>query len=501
MAVPPKGQRSDGTEPSDGKPTDVSTGVVGSRRVRILIFGAIFLAAVAGGLFFRNQLVRATALLVPDPNSGREVLYWTSEHDASYRSDKPGKDGMGMDLVPVYEGQEMPAGPTVIDPAITERVYPTGLVEKGPLVRTLHTVSTIDYAEPRVGDITLKIDAWLEKLYVDHEGQPVRRGDPLFDVYSPELVSTQEEFLISLRAWQEAKQQDNRTILETTESNLNAAGQRLRFWDVTDEQIEELVKTGTVRKTLTFYSPFDGIVTEKQAFEGKFIRAGELLYRVADLSKVWGYVYAYQDQLHCVYEGQGATLRLPNIPGNTLQGKVVYIYPYLEPETRAVKVRLEFDNPDLLLKPGMFADVELEPHRMGVGIKAPKRAILQTGEREVVFVVLPGNKFQEREVTTGMELDGQMIEVLAGAREGERIVTEPSFLLDSESRLRAISLRFGPAPAWSRQMGKGEHEGHQMPQGAMPGMKHDAPPQKEMQMDQRNQHSGHSQGAPSDPQQ
>ncbi len=238
MGVPAYGRTGHGAKQSDGTPTNVSASVRRSRRIRTLIYGAVFLAAVASGLFFRDQLVRATALLVPDPNAGREVLYWTSEHDAGYRSDGPGKDGMGMDLVPVYEGQKMPAGPTVIDPVVTERVYPTGLVEKGPLVRTLHTVSTIDYAEPRVGDITLKIDAWLEKLYVDYEGQSVRRGDRLFDVYSPELVSTQEEFLISLRAWQEAKQRDNRTILETTESSLHAVRQRLSFWDVTDEQIE-----------------------------------------------------------------------------------------------------------------------------------------------------------------------------------------------------------------------------------------------------------------------
>ena len=214
---------------------------------------------------------------------------------------------------------------------------------------------------------------------------------------------------------------------KSTEQNVNMARQRLRFWDVTDQQIDELAQTGKVRKSLTFYSPFDGIVVEKHAFEGKFLPAGQLLYRVADLSKVWAYVFVYQNQIHCVYEGQGATLRLANLPGHTFQGKVVYIYPYLDPKNRAVKVRLEFDNPDLVLKPGMFADILLEPHKMGTGIKIPHTAILQTGERSLVYLSEPGNKFQAQEVTTGMELDGGMTAVLTGLKEGQQHRRGPQF--------------------------------------------------------------------------
>jgi len=444
--------------------------------VRRMLYGILFLGAVAGGFLFEDRLVAPAQALLPRPNAGREVLYWTSPMDPTVHSSQPGKDAMGMDLVPVYAGQQPAPGPTVIDPVLTEREYAAVPATKGLLVRTIHTVGTIEYAEPRIGDVTLKIDGWLEKLYVDYEGQPVHRGDPLFDLYSPDLVATQQEFLISLRAWEQAKRTNNPAVLEGAEQNVSIARQRLRFWDVTEEQIDELARTGKVRKSLTFYSPFDGIVVAKHAFQGKFLPAGELLYRVADLSKVWVYVFAYQNQLHCVYKDQGATLRLANLPGRPFRGRVIYIYPYLDPTNRAAKVRLEFDNPGLVLKPGMFADILLDPHQMGTGLKIPQEAILQTGERSLVYLSLPENKFQSQAITTGMELDGGMVEVLTGLHEGQQIVASPSFLMDSESRLRAVDRRFGPAPNWMAQPRPMEMPGMKMPgmehEGAMPGMEH-----------------------------
>jgi Cu(I)/Ag(I) efflux system membrane fusion protein len=409
---------------------------------RALVFGLVFAGALLAGLVLGSQVLERAHRLVPNPNAGHDV--------------------------PSAEGREAAARPTVIDPVLVEDEYATVDVDTGPLVRTIHTIGTIDYAEPRIGDVTLKIDGWLEKLYVDYEGEPVRRGDPMFDLYSPDLVATQQEFLTSLQAWQEAKRTNNAAVLEVTGQNVATARQRLRFWDVTDKQIDELVRTGKVRKALEFYSPFDGIVVEKHAFAGKYLPAGQLLYRVADLAKVWVHVFVYQNQIHCVGEGQGATLRLANLPGRAFQGKVVYIYPYLDPTNRAVKVRLEFENPGLVLKPGMFADVLLAPHRMGTGIKIPQKAVLRTGERSLVYLSRPENKFQPREVTTGMELDGGMVEVLAGLQEGEPIVTAPSFLMDSESRLRAVDRRFGPAPDWMKLMPPVK-----MPGMNMPGMEGD----------------------------
>ena len=292
-----------------------------------------------------------------------------------------------------HAAQAKPPKPIVIDPVVTEMDYATVPVEKGPLVRTIHTIGTIDYVEPLVGDVTLKINGWLEKLYVDYEGQPVHRGDPMFDLYSPDLVSTQQDFLISLQALQQARETNNAEVVASAQQNVSTARQRLRFWDVSDQQIDELARTGKTKKTITFYSPFEGIAVEKHAFAGKYMQAGQLLYRIADLSKVWVYVFVYQNQIHCTFEGQKATLHLANLPDREFHGKVIYIYPYLDPKNRAAKVRLEFENPDLLLKPGMYASVALEPHRMGIGIKIPQTAILQTGVRSLVYLSEPGNKF------------------------------------------------------------------------------------------------------------
>ena len=410
---------------------------------RLLEWGA-FLAAVVLGLLYGDALLKGLKSLIPAANSNREVKFWVSPMNPDYRSDQPGQDQMGMDLVPVYVGEEPPS-PVKIRPNLQEENVTTERVGRGPLVRTVSTVSTVVYAEPLVGDVTLKVDAWLEKLYVTYEGQAVKKGDPLVDVYAPTLVATEEEFLTNLRAMDAAKKA-SRQIQEVDRENLEAVRERLRFMDVTGKQIDQLEKNRTVKKDLTFYSPYQGIVVEKKAFKGKYFPTGELLYRIADLSKVWVYAYVYQNQIHCVHEGQEATLTVPELPGRTFRGKVLYVYPYLESKIRAVKVRLEFDNPDLLLKPDMFTRVVFEPHRMGVGLNVSRKAVLDTGLRELVYVVLPNDQYVAREIQTGRELDGNRVEILSGLRDGEEIVTSESFLMDSESRLRSVDRKFKPLP-------------------------------------------------------
>jgi RND family efflux transporter MFP subunit len=432
---------------------------------------SIFVVALGLGLLYQQRIVgKVTSLIHAAPQPHGNVLYWMSPHDPTFKSDHPGKDSMGMDLVPVYEGGSLERGHVVIDPVLQEDEVTTGFVEQGPLVRTVHSIGTVAYAEPRVGDVTLKVNAWIEKLYVDYLGQSVRKGEPLFAIYSPELVATEQEFLIMLGTTAGTEAQGSSNVRRADERNVESVRERLRYWDLTDQQIDELAKTRRVPKTTTFYSPFDGIVTEKMAFEGKYMTAGSMLYRIADLSKVWIYLYVYQNQIHCVFDGQGATMTLPNLPGHVFRGKVVYIYPYLEPKIRAVKVRLEFENPDLVLKPGMFAQVVFEPHHMGVGLKVPQRAVLDTGTRQLVYLALPDDKFSPREVTTGMELDENKINILSGLTAGQRIVISPEFLLDSESRLRLINRKFKEPAAMRVDMEHPSHDKHgvSMPEGAMP---------------------------------
>jgi len=387
------------------------------------------------------------------------VLYWQSPMDSSIRSDKPGKTSMGMALVPVYAGEEPANGPVMIQPEIQESEHTTVLVESGPLVRSLETVSTVTFAEPLIGDVTLKMEGWLEKLYVDYEGQMVNVGDPLFDVYAPELFATEEEFLINMKYAEKPAASQARGALD----NLESARQKLRYFDMPDKQIDELARRGVVQKTLTFYSPFTGIVIEKKAFEGASFPAEHLLYRIADLSKVWANVFVYENQIHCTYEGQGATLTLSELPGRTFHGSVIYIYPYLNPKSRTVTVRLEFENPELLLMPDMFGHVKLEPHRMGQGLSIPRSVVMQTGKRDLVYVALSGNRFEPREIRTGMELDEGKLEVLEGLKAGERVVVSPDFLLDSESRIRLMNRKFIEPPM-------PKHEGsHHRAMSAMKG--------------------------------
>ena len=432
-------------------------------------FAVVFLFACVGGLVFRDRLVRSVKRLVPPAESQSEILYWVSPMDPNVRSDHPAKDSMGMDFVPVYADQQPPQEPVTIEPQLQERNYTTVKVEFGPRVRTIESVGTVAYAEPLVGDVTLKVDAWLEQLSVDYVGQSVNRGDKLFDVYSPELIEVQGEHLINLRITDEARKSDRRSGVESTERNLDSVVAKLKYLDVSDDQIKGLAQDKAVGETLRYDSPFTGIVVEKRAFEGRYIPAGQLLYRIADLSRVWVYVYIYPNQIHCTFEGQGATLTLSELPDREFHGRVAYIYPYLEPKVRAVKVRLEFENPDLVLKPDMFGHVVLEPHQMGTGLNIPEHAVLRTGTRELVYLALPGHHFEAREVQTGMQLDGGMIEVLSGLQEGEELVTSQEFLADSESRLRLLNRKFEPTGMPATKSHEGSMHMHDHAHGAETG--------------------------------
>ncbi len=420
----------------------------------------IFLVALLVGAILQPQLGGLLKSLLPSAATpsvmGGEILYWTSPMDRSFRADKPGQDAMGMKLIPVYAGAEKEPEPLRIDPVLQEHEFTTAIVEQGPWVRTVHGVGTVTVAEPLVGEVTLKMDAWVEKLFVDYEGQPVRKGDPLFAVYSPELVLAQDEFLSSQRALEETTARSSDQFRQEAQGNLDAVREKLLYLDVTGQQIDDLAGKKRVRRTVTFYSPFDGIVLHKAAFAGTFAKAGSLLYQIADLSKIWVNLYLEADQAHCVKKGQQAAMTLSNLPGHEFSGKLIYIYPDLDPKTRTLRVRLEFPNPDLLLKPGMFTNVVLAPHKMGDGRRIPQRAVLRTGRREVVYVARTGEDshstgtFEARTVTTGMRLDENKVQLLEGLQAGERIVLSGNFLFDSESRLRSIDRRMSEPNAQSQ---------------------------------------------------
>lgn len=277
-----------------------------------------------------------------DPKTGKKIKYWTSPMNPAYISQKPGKSPMGMDLVPVYEeegGAKEPTSTIRIDPVTMQNMgVRLGRVKRKTLVKKIRTVGNITYDETRIFAVNTKFDGWIERLYVDFVGETVKKGQPLFDIYSPELVTAQEEYLLSLDQYRRLKTSSYARIREGARRLLEASRTRLRYWDLTDRQIDRIATSGKVRKTLTVYSPATGVVTKKTAFKGHFVKAGEHQYEIVDLSRVWVDVDVYEYELPWVRKGMGAEMDLAYIPGRRFKGKVLYIYPYLDPKTRTAKI-------------------------------------------------------------------------------------------------------------------------------------------------------------------
>lgn len=339
-----------------------------------------------------------------------------------------------MELTPLDPSKF--TGEVSIDPVVVQnigvRIEP---VTEGPLVRTIRTVGTVEYDETRVRDVNTKISGWIEQLYVDFVGASVEEGEPLFTLYSPALVQAQEEFLLALRRQREAPSA-SQTGLGQPLDLVESAHTKLELFDITPEQIDELARTGEASRTMTVLSPHTGVVIAKHATEGMKIDPGTQVFRIADLSKVWVLATLYESQLPFVSEGQRAAMTLSYIPGQTFEGRVVYIYPYVDPRTHEAQVRLEFDNPDGLLKPGMFATVELQSELKREAVLVPRAAVLSTGRRDIAFVSRGEGRFEPREVRLGAETGEGQIEILEGLMPGEMVVTSGQFLLDSESRIR-----------------------------------------------------------------
>lgn len=373
------------------------------------------------------------------PSNERRILYWRAPMNPNVVSDKPGKSPMGMDLVPVYgDESETSSGHLIRIPHVTiqNMGIRTAALQRGPLTKTIRTIGHIDYDEQRVTFINTKFDGWIEKLHVNETGQYVDQGQPLFDVYSRTLYTAQEEYQAAHRAVGRLAESTLPMAKQEALQMLDAAVTKLRYLDVSDAQIAELSASNEIQKNLTIHSPSRGVVTEKMAIDGMFVKPGMRLYTIADLSRVWVYVDVYEYQLPWVRVGQQARMKLSYIPGKEFNGKVVYIYPYLEKKARVVKVRLEFDNPTMELKPGMFANVTLFAELQRDALLIPREAYIDSGTRQVAFVALEGGKFQPREIQVGVEAEDGMVEVLYGLDAGEVVVTSGQFMLDSESKLK-----------------------------------------------------------------
>ena len=369
----------------------------------------------------------------------RKIKYYKSTMTPGEVKPGPGKDSMGMDMVPVYEEQDASAENNIqIDAATIQRMnLKTALIEHGPVRREIRTVGTVAYNEQGLRDITTKYEGWIEKLHVNTTWAVVKAGDPLFEIYSPDLYNAQLNYVVALRG-------------EGAESGplTRAAFARLQLFDIPRDVIDELKRSGEAQRTVVFRAPADGVVIEKMAVAGQMMKPGERIYRLADLSTVWVQAQVYEKDLAFLHEGQAATVRTSYGAERKIEGKVQMLLPQVEEQTRAATARIVLPNADRFLRPGMFVEVSFASQLADDAVLVPDLAVLRSGERNTVFVALDGGFFEPREVQLGARSEGGLYQVLAGLKVGERVVTSGQFMLDSESQLReAIQKMLKPANA------------------------------------------------------
>ncbi len=433
-----------------------------NKMIKTLLLFILIAGVGVGGYFFgtkqagmkgtmngpNNGMTHDDAVAPTPGNKGKKIKHWVAPMTPGYVSDKPGKSPMGMDLVPVYEDDDQNGGIAAvpgsvkIDPVTIQNIgVRTALIEERRISKRIRTIGIVAYDEKSVAQIQTKVDGWIEKLYVDFTGQAVDDDQMLAELYSPELVAAQEEYLVALDSVRQERSMKRRG---RGKSMLSAARAKLDYLDIPIHQIEALERDREIKKTLHIHSPNAGIVVKKHIQEGSHVKPGMPLYTVADLSKVWVYADIYEYELPWLKEGAEARMTLSYYPGKTFVGKVTYIYPYLEAKTRTIKARLEFDNPGLALKPEMYANVMIATGTAKEEVAVPTEAVIRSGERNIVVVSIGNGRFLSRDVILGAAGEGYY-QVASGLAAGEKVVTSAQFLIDSESRLReAVSKMLQP---------------------------------------------------------
>jgi Cu(I)/Ag(I) efflux system membrane fusion protein len=352
----------------------------------------------------------------------------------------------GHDVARPQQQKTQEEAPTVEIPTDKQQMIGVKTVEATvhQLQKIIRTVGRIEYDERKTATVNAKFEGWIEKLHVDFSGRYVKKGEPLAEVYSPELVATQQEFINALKwarqnsnSGSDAKHDTMKTMLSKDASSLvDAARQRLRFWDISNDQIKNIEETGKPVRTLTLYSPVNGYVVQKMAIRGMRVMPGEKLFDIADLSNVWVVADIYENELPLIKQGQSAKISLSYFPGKEMNAVIDYVYPTLSAETRTAKVRFTLPNPGNQLKPQMFTNVEIAVP-LGRKLAIPSEGVLDTGTRQIVYVDKGDGYFEPREVKTGLKVDG-LIEILSGLKQGEKIASSAIFLIDSEAQLKGV---------------------------------------------------------------
>ncbi len=422
---------------------------------RIIVFVILVAVAAAGGIGYwighalSNNVSNNKMAMNMDnstssqqADSGREILYWKDPMEPKKIYHHPGKSDMGMELQPVYAGEAQQKNKSVvkINPVIQQNMnVHTAPVKSVPFSTSIRTVGTISYNEKQLYSVTTRISGWIDNLYINYTGQRVRKGEPMLAIYSPKLVSTQREYLLALKTKGILNNSSFPAIQKNGSSLLKSTRKRLKYWNIPDEAIKHLKQTGEVQKNITLRAPAAGVVIKKNVVEGDHIKAGTDLYKIADLSSVWVEASIYSNELPWIHKGQKATMTLSYLPGKSFTGRISYVYPYLNKKARTVKVRIVFDNPKGILKPGMYATVRLQGKKIPHATVVPLEAVIHTGTRTLVVRALGNGLFKPQEVTLG-KIGGpnfNKVQVLSGLQPGDSVVTSAQFLFDSESRLQS----------------------------------------------------------------
>ncbi|MGD8376827.1 MAG: efflux RND transporter periplasmic adaptor subunit [Acidobacteriota bacterium] len=392
-------------------------------------------------------MAEVSAKAPPTAPGERRILYWYAPMDPTYVRDEPGLSPMGMKLVPKYADEEDEAATGVIriDPVQVQNmgVVSTPAVH-ADLARYSRTVGILDFDADNVTWINTKFEGWVEVVHVTYVGEHVAPGEPLFEIYSPELVTTQEEYLRALDYLDSVQRQGRAETLRQAESLVRSTRERLEYWDITEEQIARLEASREVKRRLTVTSPTNGVVAQvmSEALEGMYVKPGMNLYQIVDLSSVWVHADIYELDIPWIREGQPAVVSFRSAPQERFRGEVLFLYPEVSRETRTMKICVEVPNPGRRLRPGMYADVTVEGDPVRNAVVIPESAVIHSGERDLVFLDLGEGRYAPRDVELGVQGEGDRVQVLKGVEAGDRVVTGAQFMLDSESRVREAVAKF-----------------------------------------------------------
>ncbi len=415
-----------------------------NRKTMAVALIAALAVGFSGGYWVSGLRPAATMGAGESQSTNRKPLFWRNPMNPVITSKVFMQDEMGMDYIPVYAdggGSNEIVGTVKIDPVTVQNigVRTTNAVRRD-LSRMLNSLGRVDFNEERLARLHPKTSGWIESLMVDETGTQVSNDTILLSIYSPELMATQQEYLVALNNWEAVRGGASAQMKQSAQTILASARQRLQLFDVPAHQIQELEESRQLKKRLHIHSPFQGRIMNIGAREGQYVSPKDELYLIADLSRIWVNVDVFEDELSWLKIDDRAEMRVRAQPGHVYDGKVTFIHPVLNPNSRTVQVRLEFDNPDLSLKPGMFANVTLYTDPQLDAVVVPSEAIVRSGSREQVFVVTGPGLFEPREVSLGVSAGG-LTQILSGITAGETVVTSSQFLIDSESKLREATAK------------------------------------------------------------